>query len=121
MQRSKTISLFVVSVFLILSFCQACVKPNKNIKEQPVTVTGVAHNGKGGALISSSNGEVYYIEGLDSWITDVENKVVTVSGNLKVDTLSDERLKNDKGEWTQGLSGKIMTIQNAQWKIAEIK
>jgi hypothetical protein len=119
MQRSNRIPLFVKSILLIFIFWQACVKPGKTMKEQLVTVTGVAHSGKGGALISSSNGEVYYIEGLDSWLADVENKVVIVTGTLKVDTVAEEVLKNDKGEWRAGVSGKVMTIQNSKWKLAE--
>ena len=83
------------------------------------TVTGIAHNGKGGALVVTLNDEVYYIEGMDEWLHDLENKTVIVTGNLKIDTVSEEELINENGEVLAGRAGKIMTIQSAEWKIIE--
>lgn len=86
------------------------------MNEQPVTIIGVALNGKAGALVKATDGKVYYIEGLSVWPSDIHNKQVTVSGFLKVETYSESDLKDAQGDWKQGLAGQIKVIQHAQWK-----
>jgi len=85
------------------------------MKEQTITITGVAQNGKAGALVKTSDGKVYYIEGLSIWPFDLHNKQITVTGILKVETVSESDLKNDLDEWKQGMTGQIKMIQNAKW------
>lgn len=91
------------------------------MKDQDVTITGIAQNGKAGALVKSSAGEIYYVEGLSAWPADLVNQQVNVTGDLKTETISQDELTNDQGEWKQGVAGVIMTLQNARWKLTTEK
>jgi hypothetical protein len=111
-------TLWIACIGLLLGL-NACInQPNKKMDEI-FTLTGNARNGKGGALVVTPPNEVYYIEGLDEWPADLENKTVLVSGKLKVDSVSEEELTNEKGEMMAGKVGTIRTIQNAEWKVLE--
>jgi len=111
-------TLWIASVGLLLGL-NACVHQTNKKMDEIFTLTGNARNGKGGALVVNSHDEVYYIEGLTEWPADLENKTVLVSGNLKVDSVSEEELKNEKGELMAGKVGTIRTIQHAEWKVLE--
>ncbi len=87
------------------------------MKDQTVTITGVAYNGKAGAIVKTKDGDVYYIDRLSSWIPDFENKEISVTGNLMVVIIPEEDLKNERGEWKQGVEGKVKMLQNAKWEI----
>jgi hypothetical protein len=109
---------YTILFFLTLILIHSCATQNtSNMKDQPLTIMGIALNGKAGALVKSLDGEVYYIDGLSSWSTDLINKQVTVTGNLKIETISTDELKNEQGDWKQGILGKIKTVQNANWKL----
>ena len=87
------------------------------MKEQAVRITGIAKNGKAGALVKSIEGDIYYIDGLSAWPADITNKQIIVTGDLKTETISQDDLKDDQGAWKQGVSGKINTLRNAKWKL----
>ena len=63
----------------------------------------------------------YYMEGIDSWDDAIYNKTLKVNGILKVETFKEEDLKNEKGEWKQGMIGEKLTIQNPNWEIVSSK
>lgn len=86
------------------------------MKDQEITVIGTARNGKGNALIVTKERVAYYIDGLDSWETAVEGKEISVTGILTVETLTEEDLKNEQGEWKQGVSGERKIISKAHWQ-----
>lgn len=109
---------YTILLFLTVILFQSCATQNSsNMKDQPVMINGIALNGKAGALVKSKDGEVYYIDGLSSWSADLINKQVAVTGNLKIETISEDELKNEQGEWKPGISGKIKTLQNPKWKL----
>ncbi len=113
---------YTILLFLTVILFQSCATQNtSNMKDQPVIIKGIALNGKAGALVKSKEGEVYYIDGLSAWSTELINKQVTVTGKLKVETISEDELKNEQGAWKQGISGKIMTLQNPNWKLLNEK
>ena len=102
---------------LIFVICQGCAAINTNkMNDQLVRITGVAQNGKAGALVKTNDGKAYYIEGLNAWPLDTHNKQVTVTGKLKTETVDENELKNAQDEWKGGLVGQIYIIQNAQWR-----
>ena len=103
---------------LFLSVFLSCAKQNTiTMNNQPLQVTGTAQNGKSGALVKSLDGEVYYIDGLSEWPSDIVNKQIVVTGILKTETISEQELKNEQGEWKQGIAGIIKTLGSAQWKL----
>jgi hypothetical protein len=89
------------------------------MKDQEITVIGTARNGKGNALIMTKDGVVYYMDGLDFWNAAVVGKEISVTGILAVETLSEEDLKNEDGEWKQGVLGDRKIIRNVKWQIIE--
>ena len=55
-----------------------------SIETEEMEVVGIAANRKGGAVvISNTNGEHYWLEGLDSWSEEFHNKEVAVTGQLE--------------------------------------
>lgn len=112
MKESYTI-LFFLSVVLI----QCATQTPSNMKDQPVTINGIALNGKAGALVKSLEGEVYYIDGLSAWPVELINKQIEVTGNLQIETIKEEILKNEDGEWKSGISGNVKNLLKAKWKL----
>ncbi len=86
------------------------------MKDEEVTVIGTARNGKGNALIVTKERVAYYIEGLDFWEVAVEGKEISVTGILNVETLTEEDLRNEQGEWKQGVTGDRKIISKARWQ-----
>jgi len=97
--------------------CHPNSKSNNNdMKDKEATVIGTARNGKGNALIITKENIAYYINGLDSWETAVVGKEISVTGILTVETLTEEDLKNEHGEWKQGVAGDRKIISKARWQ-----
>jgi hypothetical protein len=86
------------------------------MKDQEITVIGTARNGKGNTLIVTKEMVTFYIDGLDSWETTVEGREISVTGILIVETLTEEDLKNEEGEWKQGVAGDRKIISKARWQ-----
>jgi len=87
----------------------------------PVTrVTGTARDAKGGAVIVGDDGNVVYVEALDSWPDEVHGQRVVATGRL-VDKqyLPEARVSKD-GAISQGTSGGDQTVlENASWELEE--
>jgi hypothetical protein len=83
-----------------------------------ITLTGIARNGKGGALLQTTNG-VFYIDGLSAWNEGLLNKNVEVTGSVEIENTSEQDLLNEAGEWRAGISGEKKTLVGAMWKLAE--
>jgi len=91
------------------------------MEKTKITVVGIAHNSKAGAMILTDNNEVYYIAGLDDWKNKFYEKRVKVSGFIKTENFKEEDLKNEKGEWVQGMVGDKLTILEAVSKTNSIR
>jgi len=106
-------------VFLVIF--NACYngKPQNNMEEQSITVMGIARNGKDGALISTQEDSVYYIEGLEFWEASLNGKEISVTGVLHIESSSVDEMKNEKDEWKAGVVGDKKIIRSAKWKVVE--
>jgi len=82
-----------------------------------VTVVGIAHKGKGGALLLTKDNGLYYMDEIDSWEENIIGKKVKVTGILKVNTVKEKDLKNKYGEWKQGVAGDKKIIQINNWEV----
>ena len=89
------------------------------MEDQTITITGTAHNGKDGALIVAKVDEVYYIDGLEFWDESIQGKTVSVTGQLKTESLIANEIRNENGEWKTGVVGDKKIILEAQWKVSE--
>ncbi len=85
--------------------------------DQEITVVGIARNGKGNAMVVTKDRINYSINGLDSWEPAVEGKEISVTGILTVETMTEEDLKNEPGEWKQGVAGDRKIITKARWRL----
>ncbi|MEZ4773345.1 MAG: hypothetical protein R3D00_09190 [Bacteroidia bacterium] len=87
------------------------------MKEQnSFSVTGTAQNSKAGAVVISANQEVYYLEGIDHWDEEQIGREIQVSGELVTENFGQEYLRNEKGEWSQGIAGEKHTILRPVWR-----
>ncbi len=89
------------------------------MKDQSITVTGIARNGKDGALISTKEDSVYYIDGLDFWEASVNGKEISITGVLHIESFGVDEMKSERGEWKAGIVSDQKTIRNATWKVVE--
>lgn len=83
-----------------------------------ITLTGIARNGKAGALLQSDEG-VFYIDGLSAWNDGLLNQNVEVTGSVEIEKTSEQDLRNEASEWRTGISGEKKTLVGAKWKLAE--
>lgn len=89
---------------------------NGNSEGEPIVILGKAQNAKAGAVVLTPERKVYYLEGIDSWDTEMLGKEVEVTGQLKVETFRSEDLQNENGEWVQGMVGEKLIILKPEWK-----
>ena len=89
------------------------------MKDNEVTIIGIAHNGKGGSLLLTEANDVYYMDGIDFRDEIIFGKKIKVTGILVLETFKEEDLKNENGAWKQGVKGEKKTIQISDWEIVE--
>jgi len=89
----------------------------QGMSDQEITVVGIARNGKGSAMVVTKDKVNYSINGLDSWEPAVEGEEISVTGILMVETMTEEDLKNEQGEWKQGVAGDRKIITNPRWRL----
>ena len=82
-----------------------------------VIIVGIAENAKFGAVVLTSDREAYYLDGLSTWDTWVHKKKISVTGVLRTETLKAEDLKNEKGEWNQGMEGERKILLGPHWEL----
>ena len=113
-------SWILLSCFAILA---ACGQNKDSIREtmetEMITRSGVAQNGKGSAVLIAVDGTVYYIEGMDSWETDVVGRRIKITGILQRETMREGDLKNEQGEYSQGVVGEKRVLNNVKWEVLE--
>lgn len=109
-------SVLIIQTLFACNTKKSQVKPN-SIKENQTTIIGVANNAKMGGIILTEDNDLFYIDGVDSWDDGVVGKKVKVTGTLKEETFKEEDLKNEKGEWIQGMVGTKSTIMNPVWEM----
>lgn len=85
---------------------------------EKITLTGIARNGKGGALLQTTDG-VFYIDGLSAWNECLLNQQVEVTGSVEMEKVDEQDLISDAGEWRAGFSGEKKTLVGAMWKLVE--
>jgi hypothetical protein len=83
-----------------------------------VVVEGRADPAAAGAAVTTDDGAIYYIVGLDRWEPDVELKRVRVSGVLRVRKGSVPELPPDEPQ-KHGLVDDTFVIEDASWSPVE--
>jgi hypothetical protein len=84
-----------------------------------VTVTGRALNAKAGAVIHAQDGQIYYIDELTHWSDTIYSKTLEVTGVLHIQTFTEDDLKDENGDWKQGMLGTQLTVMDARWRVVE--
>lgn len=114
--------LFTLLVLGCLSGCkEAQSSAASNVTSNPdemngktITIQGKALNAKAGAMAGD-----YYVDGLQSWPEDVYDKLVEVTGTLKLVEHKAEDLQSPNGEWSQGMVGTQSIILKPKWKVVQ--
>lgn len=113
MIRSMNRSVFLLPILILI--CECGPKSTDTMKST-ITVTGLTQNGKGGALLVLDDSTVYYLEEIDAWETNLVGKRIEAIGTIKIETLYEDDLKNEQGEYTQGVVGEKRILTNVKWK-----
>jgi len=111
-------------LIVLIQVLTSCTNQDKQtqletMKENQLTITGIAKNAIMGAVLVTEDNSVYYIDGLESWDDTTLNKKVSATGSLKTETFKEEDLQNEKGEWKEGMSGEKQTLLTPVWKIVD--
>ncbi|MHA1906000.1 MAG: hypothetical protein ACW98Y_01795 [Candidatus Thorarchaeota archaeon] len=80
-------------------------------------VTGRAENAKGGAVVVTSDGDVIYINGVDSWDDDIVGKDVIAKGRLSHEKFIPDPIIEEDGAISQGAEGLQTVLHNVEWKL----
>jgi hypothetical protein len=83
-----------------------------------VVVEGRADPAAAGAAVTTDDGDMYYIAGLQRWDPDVELKRVTVSGLLRMRKGSVPELPPEEPQ-RHGLVDDTFVIENASWSLVQ--
>ncbi|HAN32437.1 MAG TPA: hypothetical protein DCQ06_12650 [Myxococcales bacterium] len=79
-------------------------------------VIGIARNAKLGAIVVTNSGEPWFIDGLDSWPSDLLGTRVEVRGVAMRTKLAPDPKTNVQGEHSAGQLGSSQLIRNARWR-----
>ena len=83
-----------------------------------ITLTGIARNGKGGALLQTTDG-AFYIDGLFAWNEGLLDQQVEVTSSVEMGKVDEQDLISDAGEWHAGFSEEKKLLVGAMWWILE--
>ena len=87
--------------------------------DQQVTLSGVAYNALGSAVVADPDGEwLVYVAGLESWDDSEYGEPVEVTGLLVREAVAPEAEERD-GRHTHGARGKALVIRNASWQFRQ--
>lgn len=110
-------------LMVLLSACSSSSPSETNMKTETTSqewhISGTAQNGKAGAIVLSDSLGPVYLEGLDAFPPEVIGKMVEAWGIRKVEDHDPQDLKNEQGEWKQGMAGEQILLRNANWKLKE--
>ncbi|MBL7871216.1 MAG: hypothetical protein JNM78_06370 [Cyclobacteriaceae bacterium] len=108
----------VISLLLLILVCGCVTKSGEktNNMDTTITVSGLAQNGKGGALLLTLDSLIYYIEGVDFWNAEVVGKKIQATGILRIETVTEGELKNELGEYSQGVVGDRRILTEVKWE-----
>lgn len=104
----------LLKITLLLCFI-SCKVTDKN---EIITITGIAENRFIGASLISNEHEgnvVFYLEGMNTWPSEVLGELVEVKGQLNVKHYP----RNKETPFLQQYDGDLRTILKPIWKIIE--
>jgi hypothetical protein len=90
----------------------------RKMDEHNETIEGKAEDAKACAVVVLDSGDAIYIEGVDSWPSDILGKRVIVTGVLKRKKLILDPVTGADGGISQGAWGKQTVLEGASWKLA---
>jgi hypothetical protein len=111
------VKFIVLLAILVTLFAKNGISQNQKDRGDSIHVIGLALNAKAGAVVKIKNGNTYYLDGINAWNENITNKTIEVHGILKKENFKKEDLKNENGEWMQGMVGEKLTILKPVWNI----
>lgn len=78
---------------------------------QTITLSGIAKIAKGGPVLITSNNDVIYIKGLGSWLPNLINNPVSVTGVLKKEQFIPPSTIDANGGISSGATGKQYVLE----------
>ena len=87
---------------------------SENIMNKEITFRGIAMDAKGGAVLILFEGEVIYLQNMDSWDDALLNKGVLVKGLLVEKKLIPDPVVAKDGAISAGAIGTQYVLENAK-------
>ncbi|HEX5729201.1 hypothetical protein [Microbacterium sp.] len=85
--------------------------------DQQVTLSGVAYNALGSAVVADPDGEWFiHVDGLESWDEGDYGNNVEITGLLVREAIAPQAEEKD-GRHTHGAKGTALVIRGATWRI----
>ncbi|MFX1445378.1 MAG: hypothetical protein ACFFHV_18330 [Promethearchaeota archaeon] len=85
---------------------------------QKVDLHGTAKDAKSGAVITTPEGYVIYIKGLETWPSEFLNKRILVSGILKEEKLIPDPIIDENGSISTGAIGDQFVLIQAEYSLS---
>ncbi len=86
---------------------------------QKVTLLGTAKDAKAGAVLLTTDEDVVYIKGLESWPPELVDQQVSVNGVLQKAKLIPDPVIAKNGGISSGATGKQLVLEQAEYVKAE--
>ena len=83
----------------------------KELLNKEVTLTGMAKDAKGGAVLLINEMPIY-LKGLSSWSDDHFGKIIKVNGLLRDEKMIPDPHVDEDGAISQGAFGKQLVLEN---------
>ena len=87
--------------------------------EKKTTLSGVARDAKGGAILFTLEKAVIYIEGLDFWPPELCDEQVVVTGILTRKKYIPAPTTDKNGAISTGAEGEQFVLENAEYSTAK--
>ena len=93
-------------------------KPMTTSDGSAVTLEGEAFDAKGGAVVKLENGNIVYLEGVESWPDEALNHTVSVTGKLVEKKFIPDPV-NEGGLYSAGAEGPQDVLENPTWTVVK--
>lgn len=113
MKYSKAITTLFLIVISIS--CKTNTSNASKLNHEQVSIIGKTTNTKtGGAVISETDNQLYYVAGIDFWNPEQLGKSIVITGNLKI---TQNKAPKENEFARQQITGLVKTIIKPKWKL----
>jgi hypothetical protein len=106
----------MIKLFLVITLAGTYMANPDNYQNKRITIIGVAQDDKDLAIVHTSKGFNYQIDGLDEWEEKYYGKMVKVTGFLRIE---EHKKKSTDSIKYQERVGTWMILEKAKWTLVK--